>query len=188
MPGSEEVLINPLHYSQRWEGQFFLISLIWKGVRIPLSPTILLIWKFPLSIFPWVVEKLFQSVFSSKIVLWSDYVLETFILMHAELCLTLCKAMDCSLPGSSVHEISQAKIVKLLFPSPGDLSNPGVESHIGREILYHWATWEAPSLLPFIYLSLIVMLRFYSTSRKFYAIIFLLFLLYLFSTVYADWI
>ena len=77
----------------------------------------------------------------------------------------------------------------LPFPSPGDLLSPGVESPTGMEILYHWATWEAPSLLlPFIYLSLIAMLRSYSTSRKFYAIIFLLlFLLYLSSTVYADW-
>ena len=88
----------------------FLISLICKGVRIPLSPAILLIWKFPLSILPWVMEKLFQSVFSSKIVLWSEYVLETFILMHVELCLTLCKAMDYSLPGSSVHGILQVRI------------------------------------------------------------------------------
>ena len=92
----------------------------------------------------------------------------------AQLCPTLYSPVDCSLPGSSVHGISQAKILKLPFPSPGDLSNPGVESYFGREILYHWATWEAPSLLlPFIYLSLIVMLRSYSTSRKFYAIIFL---------------
>ena len=56
------------------------------------------------------MEKLFQSVFSSKIVLWSEYVLETFILMHVELCLTLCKAMDYSLPGSSVHGILQVRI------------------------------------------------------------------------------
>ena len=35
--------------------------------------------------------------------------------MHAwsatQACLTLCNPMDCSLPGSSVHEISQAKIL-----------------------------------------------------------------------------
>ena len=131
MPGSEEVLINPPHYSQRWEGQFFLISLIWKGVRIPLSPTILLIWNFPLSIFPWVVEKLFQSVFSSKIVLWSDYVLETFILMHAELCLTLCKAMDCSLPGSSVHGILQARILEwVATPFSRGSSWPRDQTHV----------------------------------------------------------
>ena len=34
----------------------------------------------------------------------------------------------------------------LPFPSPGDLLNPGVKPRIllGRQILYHWATWEIP--------------------------------------------
>ena len=30
----------------------------------------------------------------------------------AQSCLTLCKSMDCSLPGSSVHEILSARILK----------------------------------------------------------------------------
>ena len=35
--------------------------------------------------------------------------------------------MDCSLPGSSVHEIFQARILKWEpFPSPSDLPNPGI--------------------------------------------------------------
>ena len=65
--------------------------------------------------------------------------------------------------GSSVHGIFQARIVSgLLFPTPGDLPNPGVEpkslyiSCIGRQILYHCATWEAPCYIffyPFINLS-----------------------------------
>ena len=45
-----------------------------------------------------------------------------------QLCLTLCDRMDCSLPGSSVHGIFQARIlewVAITFPS--DLSNPGIE-------------------------------------------------------------
>ena len=36
--------------------------------------------------------------------------------MHAQLCLTLCDSMDCSLPGSSGHGIFL-----------GDLPNPGTE-------------------------------------------------------------
>ena len=45
-----------------------------------------------------------------------------------KLCLTLCDPMDCSPPGSSVHGTLQARIVEgLLFPSPGDLPNPGIE-------------------------------------------------------------
>ena len=41
-------------------------------------------------------------------------------------CLTLCDPMDCSLPGSSIHGIFQART--LPFPSPGDLPDPGFES------------------------------------------------------------
>ena len=39
--------------------------------------------------------------------------------------------MDCSLPGSSVYGIFQAKILAwiaiLPFPTPGDLPDPGIE-------------------------------------------------------------
>ena len=36
--------------------------------------------------------------------------------------------MDCSLPGSSIHGILQARILEWLpFPSPGDLPNPGIK-------------------------------------------------------------
>ena len=36
--------------------------------------------------------------------------------------------MDCSPPGSSVHGISQQGYwIGLLFPSPGDLPNPGIK-------------------------------------------------------------
>ena len=45
-----------------------------------------------------------------------------------QLCSTLCNPMDCSPPGSSVHGIFQARILSgLPCPSPGDLSNPGIE-------------------------------------------------------------
>ena len=35
----------------------------------------------------------------------------------AQLCLTLCNTMDCSLPGSSVHEIFQARILEWVYIS-----------------------------------------------------------------------
>ena len=37
--------------------------------------------------------------------------------------------MDCSLPGSSVHEIFQARILEWVFPFPSqrDLPNPGIK-------------------------------------------------------------
>ena len=47
----------------------------------------------------------------------------------AQSCLTLCDAMDYSPPGSSVHEILQARIYwrRLTFPSPEDLPNSEME-------------------------------------------------------------
>ena len=39
-----------------------------------------------------------------------------------------CEPMDCSLPGSSVHGILQARILKWVsMPSLGDLPHPGIE-------------------------------------------------------------
>ena len=47
---------------------------------------------------------------------------------HTQLCLTLCDCMDYSPPSSSVHKISQARILEqLLFSSPGDPPDPGIE-------------------------------------------------------------
>ena len=37
-----------------------------------------------------------------------------------------CDPMDCSLPGSSVHGILQARILELPFPSTGALPNLGI--------------------------------------------------------------
>ena len=50
--------------------------------------------------------------------------------------LTLCNAMDCSLPGSSVHGILQAKYWSgFPFPSPGDLADPGIEPALQTDSL-----------------------------------------------------
>ena len=46
----------------------------------------------------------------------------------AQSCLTVCDPMDCSPPGSPVHGDSPDKNTDgLPFPSPGDLSNSGIE-------------------------------------------------------------
>ena len=48
--------------------------------------------------------------------------------VHTLFCPNLCDPMDYRPPGSSVHGISQARILSgLPFPSPGDLPNPGIE-------------------------------------------------------------
>ena len=42
--------------------------------------------------------------------------------------LTLCDPMGCSLPGSSIHGILQARILEwVATPSPGNLASPGIE-------------------------------------------------------------
>ena len=58
--------------------------------------------------------------------------------------------MDCSLPGSSVHGIFQARILEwVAIPFSRGSSQPrdgtciSCISYIGRQILYHWVTWEA---------------------------------------------
>ena len=58
-----------------------------------------------------------------------------------------CNAMDCSLLGSSVHGISQAKVLELVaIPFFGGASWPRSQTHVsctGRRIHYHRTTWEA---------------------------------------------
>ena len=52
--------------------------------------------------------------------------------------------MDCSLPGSSVHGISQARIMEWVAISfsrgSSQLRDPTQVSCTGRQILYHWTT------------------------------------------------
>ena len=57
--------------------------------------------------------------------------------------------MDCSLPGSSVHGILQARILEwVAMPSstgsswPRDWTSISKSTCIGRRVLYHSATWE----------------------------------------------
>ena len=64
-------------------------------------------------------------------------------MLVTQLCLTLCDPMDCSSPGSSVHGISQAKILEsVAFPSPWDLPNPGIKQ--GSSALQEDSLWSEP--------------------------------------------
>ena len=68
-----------------------------------------------------------------------------------KLCLSFCDPVDCSSPCSSVHGISQARILEwVAMPSSRGSSRPRDRTHvsdIGRQTLYHWATREAISSL-----------------------------------------
>ena len=64
--------------------------------------------------------------------------------------LTHCSLMDCSLQDPLFTEFSRQQYWSGLFPSPGDLPDPGIEpvvscvSGIGRWVLCHCITGEAP--------------------------------------------
>ena len=98
--------------------------------------------------------------------------------MHAQLHLTLCASMDCSLPGSSVHGIFQAKVlvwVAISSSKGSSWSRDGTHvfciSCTGRPILYHCAPWEAHSLIIMLKLLCII----YKTFFFFYLALKLIF-------------
>ena len=68
-------------------------------------------------------------------------------------CPTLCDPVDCSQPGSSIHGISQARILKWLSISfsgslqPRDQTWVSCISCIGRGILHHLSHWGSPLFL-----------------------------------------
>ena len=124
--------------------------------------------------------------------------LESLIsLLHARLlqsCPNLCNPMDCSLPDSSVHEISQARILdwkkkkrildwvailfQEIFPSWG--SNPClfVSPALARGFFTISATWKASiNLLSSAFsktstTDLFLRLYFHRTSVKFYHVVY----------------
>ena len=81
-------------------------------------------------------------------------IIYTGVCVYAYVCsvthLSLCDPIDCSPPGSSVHGILQARILEGVAISssrgsswPRDQNCISCVSCIGRQTLYHWATWEA---------------------------------------------
>ena len=68
----------------------------------------------------------------------------------AKLCLTLCKSMYCSPPGSFIRGVFWGRILEWvsIFFSRG-FSGPRHRtcvSYIGRQIIYNWTTWEAHAI------------------------------------------
>ena len=70
-----------------------------------------------------------------------------------QLYLTLCGPMDSSPPGSSAHEILQARILERfstsysrIFSQTRDWTRVSCSSCFGRWILYHSTHWEAPKV------------------------------------------
>ena len=54
-------------------------------------------------------------------------------LLVARSCPALCDPMDCSPPGSSVHETLQARTLEWVpFPSPRDLPDPYLSPNLNK--------------------------------------------------------
>ena len=66
--------------------------------------------------------------------LYTEYIVFTQVkVLVSQSCLTLCDPMDCSLPGSSVHGISEARILEWVaipfsraFPQSYCMLNPSL--------------------------------------------------------------
>ena len=76
------------------------------------------------------------------------------VCLVAQWYLTLCSPTDCSPPGSSVHRISQARILEWVAISSSrvyswarDQTCISCVSCLGRQILYHCTPWEAKWVL-----------------------------------------
>ena len=97
-------------------------------------------------------EKLYFKIFLSCLKIWIPFhhervAVSMSVSSVAQSCLTLCNTMDCSLPGSSVHQILQARIVEwaAISFSRGsswfrDQTRISCTFWIGRQILYHHGT------------------------------------------------
>ena len=73
----------------------------------------------------------------------------------AQSCLTLCEPVDCSLPGSSIHGILQARILEWVAISFSRGSSPPRDwtqiSHIAGRCFNLWVTREAPIYINNLY-------------------------------------
>ena len=75
------------------------------------------------------------------------------VCMGAQPCLTLCDPRDCSPPGSSVHGVSQERILeRAAVSSSGDLPNPGI--NLSLFCLLHWEVGSLPLATKEAYLGL----------------------------------
>ena len=75
----------------------------------------------------------------------------------AQSCLTLCDLMDCSLPGPSVHGISQArKLEWVSIPFSRGSSQPGILTHVSCITGGFFTIWTIREVLISYYSSLVL--------------------------------
>ena len=116
--------------------------LLWVGLYTP--------WQDIFRFWPPVPVKV--TLFRNKLCRWNQVKMSSWwiflFFLVDKLCLTLWGPHDCSPPGSSVHGISQARILEWVAICFSRRSSQPRDwtciSCIGRWILYHWATREVP--------------------------------------------
>ena len=146
------------HYS--WNIKFFCISnsvcpnkyifslhciLMFFNV-INLLPTLTLLNVFILVY----IKKVFKPYWLSLKAMYLVFFI-FLVCVCAQLCMTLCDPMDCSPPGSSVHEILQERILECVaIPSSKEPSQPRDGTHVSclpglaGGFFTTSATWETP--------------------------------------------
>ena len=106
------------------------------------------LWKIIL-LWTWPCRYLSETLMRSHTVILNICVC-VYVCLVTQLCLILHDPMHCIPPDSSVHGIHQARILEWVAISfirgsswPRDWTRVSCISCVGRQILYHWATWEA---------------------------------------------
>ena len=78
---------------------------------------------------------------------YRPWLVGAYVCSVAQSCLIHCNPMDCSPPGSSVHESFQRTILEqVAIFSSGGSSRPRDRTHVscmGRQVLSHCTAWEA---------------------------------------------
>ena len=92
-------------------------------------------------------NNVFYILMECKIMFAVHLILHNVCVLVAQSCLALCDAIDCGPPGSSVHGISQARILEwvVIFFSRGSSQTRDQTqvSHIAGRFFTDWATREA---------------------------------------------
>ena len=85
------------------------------------------------------------------------FILLVCVCLVAQSCLTLCDLMDCSLPGPSVHGISQArKLEWVSIPFSRGSSQPGILTHVSCITGGFFTIWTIREVLISYYSSLVL--------------------------------
>ena len=92
---------------------------------------------------------------------YTQDIMNAVLCLVAQLCLTLCDPMDCSLPGSSVHWILHAKIMEwVAMPSSRGFSSPRNRTQVSCTAARFFTSWT-PREVPMLWIEADKSLRCY---------------------------